>query len=680
MQGSLEDETMTDLDKLVELLQDEDERVRSKALEAILDTGSPEAVPYVLDALDDPDEWVRRKALWGVYKLDIREAIPSVIELLKDPHEGVRGEAADTLESMEEHSAVPALVEAYRTELDAEAKDEMKDALVKLADPQAVDVYLELLSSSDGDDQEDAIRALSKAPDKRAIPRLIELLKSPGEVDRDDIIDLLIVLDATEAVPQIEKCVKDKESSVRQSAVKALGVLGREKSKKILQKAMRDREVNVQILAAQSLGMLGDTELALKSLHKLYGGLGQALDKRREVASKDIGNLIKLGGAFGRLGERDTAVELLRELNRRSEKQGWTFPERASWDLLREFGIGVINKVFQESVAEKEQSGELSVVVSEGTRDSQLGLDDPRFRVDAWYLPDEPLLGFVEIPEGPFLMGSDPDRDQEAYGDECPQHKVNLPLYYISRYPVTVAQFRVFVDESGHKPDRRDSLQGVANHPVVWVTLRDTYAYCDWLTETLREWEHTPEPLRTLLCDQGGRVTLPSEAEWEKAARGGKQLLDEAANPNPGRVYPWGDAIDSTKANYIDSGVGSTSSVGSFSEGASPYGILDLSGNVWERTRSQFKSYPYDLEDGRDAPGTPGRDAYVLRGGAYHYDARDVRCALRYKGWANHPRWHTGFRLAILPIESEPEPEEPEVSLTSLLSRFSTMLGELDEA
>ncbi|HHS96674.1 MAG TPA: NACHT domain-containing protein, partial [Chloroflexi bacterium] len=97
-------------------------------------------------------------------------------------------------------------------------------------------------------------------------------------------------------------------------------------------------------------------------------------------------------------------------------------------------------------------------------------LGDPRFNPDLWHLPDEPLLGFVEVPEGPFLMGSDPERDSMAYKDETPQHRVVLPTYYIARYPVTVAQFRAFVEASGYEPDTRRSLEGLDNHPVVRVT------------------------------------------------------------------------------------------------------------------------------------------------------------------------------------------------------------------
>jgi len=140
-------------------------------------------------------------------------------------------------------------------------------------------------------------------------------------------------------------------------------------------------------------------------------------------------------------------------------------------------------------------------------------IGDPRFHDDAWSLPNEPLLGFVAIPDGSFWMGSDPQQDKQAYGDEQPQHPVVLPCYYMAKYPVTVGQFRAFVEDEQYQLSERGGLDGLANHPVVYVNWHEALAYCEWLTQTLRAWAHTPEPLATLLRE-GGRVTLPSEAEW----------------------------------------------------------------------------------------------------------------------------------------------------------------------
>jgi formylglycine-generating enzyme required for sulfatase activity len=278
-------------------------------------------------------------------------------------------------------------------------------------------------------------------------------------------------------------------------------------------------------------------------------------------------------------------------------------------------------------------------------------LEDPRFRADARYLPDEPLLGFVEIPAGPFMMGSDKERDPAAYEEELLRHKITLPTYYMSRYPVTVAQFQAFVEKTGYKQQDPDSLQGLENHPVVWVTWHDALAYCEWLTERLREWEDTPEPLASLLRkDEGNgsgwRITLPSEAEWEKAARS-----------TDGRIYPWGDDPDPNRANYHQARNGATTAVGCFPGGASPYGCLDMAGNVWEWTRSLWRKggeepgfkYPYDPRDGREDLKAGDDMLRVLRGGAFYCDRRSLRCANRYRNNPGGRYRSLGFRLVLSP-------------------------------
>jgi formylglycine-generating enzyme required for sulfatase activity len=224
---------------------------------------------------------------------------------------------------------------------------------------------------------------------------------------------------------------------------------------------------------------------------------------------------------------------------------------------------------------------------------------------------------------------------------------VELSPYYIARYPVTVAQFRAFVEDSGFQPGDADSLRGVDNHPVVWVRWQEALVYCDWLTQRLREWKGTPEPLATLLREEGWVVTLPSEAEWEKAARGSEDR----------RRYPWGSDPDPNRANYTDTDIGSTSAVGCFPSGASPYGVEDLSGNVWEWTRSLWGTgfsepdfgYPYDFEDGREDLEAGDDVRRVLRGGAFLHDTWYVRCAYR-SGYSPNLRYgHRGFRVVASP-------------------------------
>ena len=263
-------------------------------------------------------------------------------------------------------------------------------------------------------------------------------------------------------------------------------------------------------------------------------------------------------------------------------------------------------------------------------------LGDPRFRANAASLPDEAQLGFVEIKAGPFWMGS-AEADKEAREDEQPQHRVTLPRYFIARYPVTVAQFLAFVEASDYQPSDPDCLKGLANHPVVWVNWNDALEYCRWLTTYLGEADDIPEPLRELVRHQGWQVTLPSEAEWEKAARGSQYK----------RRYPWGDTFEAEWVNHWQAGIQTTNTVGVLPRGESPYGCLDMCGNVWEWTRSIYTDYPYSATDGREDLQHTGNEPRVLRGGAFSHYPRDVRCAVRGGGVARTALHRVGFRVVL---------------------------------
>jgi len=280
-------------------------------------------------------------------------------------------------------------------------------------------------------------------------------------------------------------------------------------------------------------------------------------------------------------------------------------------------------------------------------------LNDPRFDPDRWHLPFEERLGFVLIPAGKFLMGSS-KKYPDAVGDEKPQHVVELPYdYYLARYPVTVAQFHTFVEETEYRKEHdhiaKYSLRGLDNHPIVSITWSNALEYCRWLEGKLKgvAGEMGDDPFWAGLAGGKLGVTLPSEAEWEKAARGGD-----------GRDYPWEGEFDPDKANTYETGLGSTSAVGCFPTGASPYGLLDMSGNVWEWTRSlwgkdwnipDFK-YPYDPGDGREDLEADSSIFRVMRGGSFDFYRWGTRCS--YRNWFPPGLWfyHHGFRVVVSPI------------------------------
>ncbi|MFM7174568.1 MAG: formylglycine-generating enzyme family protein, partial [Caldilinea sp.] len=214
----------------------------------------------------------------------------------------------------------------------------------------------------------------------------------------------------------------------------------------------------------------------------------------------------------------------------------------------------------------------------------------------------------ILIPAGSFQMGCDSSNPAETCSSwEQPLHMVILSDYYIDKYEVTNARYKICVDAGGCTPSGSvDSYYPVSN--VSWYAAR---AFCAWA---------------------GKR--LPTEAEWEKAARGNSDT----------RKYPWGnDAPDCTKLNYANC-VGYTSQVGSYPSGASPYGVMDMAGNVWEWVNDWY-SDSYYRESGITNPQGPATgESRVLRGGAWDYDDRDVRSALR--GSSGPDNWGNdlGFR------------------------------------
>jgi formylglycine-generating enzyme required for sulfatase activity len=255
---------------------------------------------------------------------------------------------------------------------------------------------------------------------------------------------------------------------------------------------------------------------------------------------------------------------------------------------------------------------------------------------------------WVEVPAGAFWMGSEQGQDREK-----PVHKVDLARYWIARVPITNAQYHLFVEATGHRaPSHWDDgrvPRGLESHPVVNVSWRDAMAYCAWLTEELRKAENANR-LRSAaaLAVRVGThvVTLPSEAQWEKAARG--PVLSAAEGSK--REYPWGESWDATLCNNRELELGSTTPVGIFPDGASPYGCLDMAGNMWEWTRSVFQSYPYDAEDGREDMEVGG--SRVVRGGSFLSGRHYARGAYRSRGGGDVVNDYLGFRVCVSPSRS----------------------------
>ena len=291
---------------------------------------------------------------------------------------------------------------------------------------------------------------------------------------------------------------------------------------------------------------------------------------------------------------------------------------------------------------------------------------------------------FCLAPGGDFWMGDGKD-----------MHKNSCKSFWMAKYPVTNAQYNAFVEAGGyHKehywteairngqwengtisdylkkrkaPTHYGSSFVLSNHPVVGITWYEAIAFTRWLTEKWQNEKYIPE---------NWHITLPTETQWEKSARGGLSILsspiyatinnlikfhkciaknkkDVILNPMPKRNYPWGDSYNENFVNCKKSQISSTSTVGCFSGGISPYGCEELSGNVLEWTLSIAKEYPYKSDDGRENINKVEElTRMILRGGSFWNDENNLRCITRNSLYPDYADRNIGFRILFSPFFS----------------------------
>ena len=336
----------------------------------------------------------------------------------------------------------------------------------------------------------------------------------------------------------------------------------------------------------------GSTESKRRASDLIQAMLGAPADSAR------LDHLVLAAECVLDVGEVRVEGDLLGEIRRRLKVIAEA-PEPTDNFQRREW---ILSRVSAQNALARIESGELA----------------PRYWRAGTGEPD-----WVTISAGEFWMGS-PGTDQEAYDDEKPQHRVFLKAYAIARVPITNAQYALYVTGARIDPPLHwrggQPPPGKDDHPVVNVNWEDAQGYCRWLSEKL-----------------GQEVRLPTEAQWEKAARGDQDQ----------RRFPWGDAWGELRCNSSELGLGDTSPVGLFLSSASPAGVLDLSGNVFEWCQSGFKLYPYVAEDGREELLHAG--LRTLRGGSLNNKLRLSRCACRYVGSLPGSRHDSnGFRVVLV--------------------------------
>jgi formylglycine-generating enzyme required for sulfatase activity len=250
----------------------------------------------------------------------------------------------------------------------------------------------------------------------------------------------------------------------------------------------------------------------------------------------------------------------------------------------------------------------------------------------------------ITIPEGEVLMGTSEDQvddllakeewAEEWYANdlfqaEQPQHSVYVPEFEIARFPVSNKDYYLFTWETGYRVPRTwlgfHYSEEEGDHPVAGISRVDALAYCEWLSK------HISKKI------PGAVYRLPSEREWERAARGDDE-----------RIYPWGNAFDPWRCNTVESGRRGTTEGTIFSpSGDSPFGVNDMVGNVWEWTSTEMRPYPYDPKDGREDPAS--RAECVIRGGSWYYSRKLARCSARESVLPTFQSPALGFRLARTP-------------------------------
>ncbi|MCX6582825.1 MAG: formylglycine-generating enzyme family protein, partial [Candidatus Aminicenantes bacterium] len=243
------------------------------------------------------------------------------------------------------------------------------------------------------------------------------------------------------------------------------------------------------------------------------------------------------------------------------------------------------------------------------------GWDVKKNENDSWEAFYEDYdVTMIHIPPGKFMMGAD-----DGFDNEKPLHEVDLDGYWIGKYEVTFAQYDLYCEVTG-KEKPGDEGWGREKRPVIHVSWADAAAYCRWISQ-----------------ETGLTFQLPTEAQWEKAARGSRGIR-----------YPWGNEFDKNKCNSGESDLQKTMPVGSYPLGKSPYGCMDMAGNVWEWCSDWYDENYYKESPGKNPQGPAGGSRRVLRGGRWVVVAPGCRAACRFDFFPAVRDSGAGFRLSRL--------------------------------
>jgi formylglycine-generating enzyme required for sulfatase activity len=369
------------------------------------------------------------------------------------------------------------------------------------------------------------------------------------------------------------------------------------------------------------------TQLKLEVSHKVAAEVGGDIEVAKAMLSEEIG--VALGVTIGAETAFRSSVTIGTPPGQRTVahlqwEEVWTTGtiavSRSDGTNVDILPFSVLNSLTLEQLGVQTIKCETGEVIENG---STVEISTPGTPVvvptPATEIQDRAGITMVLIPAGEFSMGSDDSGDVASR----PAHMVNLGTFYIDKYEVTNGMYKVCISEGICKKLKRPgsitrstyySDPVFTNYPVIYVDWKMAKTYCGW---------------------RGAR--LPTEAEWEKAARG-----------TDGRTYPWGgDKLDCSFANYHGC-VGDTTAVDQYAKGRSVYGVYGMAGNVWEWTSTLFRQYPYSATDGREDLDAAGER--MTRGGSWYAfggNSGNVRTDIRLKLDPNYYGPYVGFRCAM---------------------------------
>ncbi len=355
-----------------------------------------------------------------------------------------------------------------------------------------------------------------------------------------------------------------------------------------------------------------------------------ALAGRRAIQVVTAGRRGEVSYELSRYGHGAFTQKLLEELNARAETSGAVFTATELYSAVKRQVAGLSKGKQIPQMGDYDTEGDF-IFITASRPPTAPANPHPG---DAWVCPTD-RAEMVFVPGGPFTMG-----DDQGDTHERPAHRARVAGFWMDKHEVTNAQFARFLNATGGPKDDHGRIlvsvddhwsqlqqtngiwqarPNMENHPVVMVTWDGARAYAHW-----------------------AQKRLPTEAEWEKAARG-----------TDGRKFPWGSDWDPARCQNGDvgaSGFPTTTLVGHFPTGASPYGCLDMAGNVWEWTSTLYKPYPYRAGDSREDPSLDGER--VLRGAAWNNRLAQggFRTACRWGVLPSAGVATAGFRCALSPV------------------------------